>query len=227
MSPKLNSGRGRPLPSPIRRNCLWCALQTIFRLVFTFWLRYRAYGVQRIPRTGGALLLINHQSFLDPLLVGLPLGRPVSYLARESLFTIPIVGWILRNTYVIPINRKSASTTSIKEGARRLKHGFLVGIFPEGTRARNGSVGAFKPGFVALIRRAELPVYPVGIAGANEALSRGSWLLRPRKVCVVFGEPFTREQIEELTQRGQEEKLVALSRKRIVQCHQEATKMLQ
>ncbi len=227
MGSKSDIDRGSPLSSPIRRNRVWFSVQVILRLVFTFWLRYRARGIEKIPKIGGGLLLINHQSYLDPLLIGLPLDRPVSYLARETLFPVPFVGWLLRSTYVMPINREAASPTSIKEAVRRLKHGFLVGVFPEGTRTRDGSVGQFKPGFIALIRRAKLPVYPVGIAGANEAFPRGKWLLRPRKVRVVFGDPFNSAEIEELSKRGQEEKLVALCRSRVIQCYQEAAKLLE
>ena len=63
-------------------------------------LRYRAEGLERYPADTGALLLINHQSYLDPMLVGLPLRRPVSFLARDSLFRVPVISWILKKTYV-------------------------------------------------------------------------------------------------------------------------------
>ncbi|MBM81890.1 MAG: 1-acyl-sn-glycerol-3-phosphate acyltransferase [Planctomycetaceae bacterium] len=212
----------KTLPHPTRRNWHWLTIQFMLRLIFTFWLRYRARGIEKVPEDGGALFLINHQSFLDPLLVGLPLQRPVSYLARDTLFPVPVIGWVLRNTYVMPINRDAASTASIREAVRRMAHGFLVGIFPEGTRTTNGSVGEFKPGFVALIRRAKVPVYPIGIAGAHEAYPRKKLLLRPRKVYVVFGDPFTDEEIAALSKKGQEENLVEEARKRIVACQEEA-----
>lgn len=197
------------------------------RLFFAVWLRYRAQGVEKIPPTGGGVLLVNHQSFLDPLLVGLPLQRPVSYLARDTLFRVPVIGWILRHTYVIPINREAATTGPIKEAVRRLKHGFLVGVFPEGTRTHDGTVGEFKPGFVALIRRAKLPVYPVGIAGAQAALPRSSWFLKPRPVVVVYGDPFTEAELAELCIRGNEAQFVAVARERVLQCQQIAAECLE
>ena len=210
------------LPHPTRRNWHWLTIQFLLRLVFTFWLRYRARGIEKVPQSGGALFLINHQSFLDPLLVGLPLQRPVSYLARDTLFPVPFVGWVLRNTYVMPINRDSASTASIREAVKRMSHGFLVGIFPEGTRTADGSVGEFKPGFVSLIRRGKVPVYPIGIAGAHEAFPRKQFFLLPRKVYVVFGDPFSSEEIERLSKKGFEDQLVKAARDRIVACQQEA-----
>jgi len=199
-----------PLPDPIRPNWVWRIIRVTLRNLCAFWMRYRARGFDRLP-PGGALLLINHQSFLDPLLVGLPLRRPVSYLARDNLFRVPVIGWILRNTYVMPIRRDAASTESLREAARRLEHGFFVGIFPEGTRSPDGSLGPLKPGFVALLRRCRAPLVPVGIAGAVDVLPRGAVWLRPRRVHVVFGEPILPEVWEPLAVRGREAELLAFT----------------
>lgn len=208
---------------PEKRNGVWLTIQFCLRLVFSVWLRYRARGIERISESGGGLVLMNHQSFLDPLLVGVPLQRPVSYLARDTLFPIPFVGWVLRNTYVMPINRDAASTATIRQAIRRIDEGFLVGLFPEGTRCVDGEVGEFKPGFISLIRRIQLPVYPVGIAGAHEAMPRRGLLrLCPRKVHVVFGEPLCGEQLKELSGKGQEEVLVEFARNAVVRCQAEA-----
>lgn len=221
-APSAPSGTTTPLPHPTRRNWLWASLQALCQVVFTLYFRYRARGIERIPATGGGLILANHQSFLDPLLVGLPLSRPVSFMARDSLFRVPVVGFLLRGTYVFPINRDAASTSSVRDAVARLKHGFLVGIFPEGTRSSDGQVGPFKPGFVSLVRRGKLPLYPVGIAGADEAMPRGAVLPRPRRVCVVFGEPLGPEELERLSGRGNEEALVEEARRRVLACQAEA-----
>ena len=211
-----------PLGSPERRNWVWFTCQVILGVVFSVWLRYRARGVERIPAAGGGLLLTNHQSFLDPLLVGLPLRRPVSFLARDTLFKIPVIGWILRHTYVMPLSRETGGAAGIRETLRRLEQGFLVGIFPEGTRSADGSLGTFKPGFAALVRRTELPIYPVGIAGAHRALGKGSLFLKPRRVCVVFSDPFPKVTIARLRQRGREAELIEAVRTRIAECQKSA-----
>lgn len=218
----MTAADSQPLPHPTNRNIVWLAIQFTLRLVFLLWLRYQCRGLHNVPRSGGGLVLVNHQSFLDPLLVGLPLQRPVSYLARDTLFPIPLVGWVLRKTYVMPINRDAASTASIREALQRMQHGFLVGIFPEGTRCIDGEVGEFKPGFVSLIRRLNLPVYPVGVAGAHEAMPRGGLRLLPRPVRVVFGKPLTREDLDHLCVKGQEDALVEFARSAVVACQQEA-----
>jgi len=205
-----------PLPPPKARNVLWRTSQLIMQNVFCFWLGYRARGQERLDEAGGGLVLANHQSFLDPLLVGLPLHRPISFVARDSLFKVPVVGWILRNTYVMP------SSASLRETIRRMQHGFLVGVFPEGTRTETGEVGEFKPGFVALIRRAKLPVYPVGIAGAFQAMGKGSWFMKPARVRVVVGEPISVEELAQFDGRDKDQALIELVRSRIIECYTQA-----
>ena len=223
MSPPTESaGDAVPMPHPTRRNIVWLLLQYLMKLVFMLWLRYRARGLQNVPKSGGGLVLVNHQSFLDPMLVGLPLQRPVSFLGRDSLFKVPVIGWVLRNTYVMPINRDSASTASIRHALQRMNYGFLVGLFPEGTRSPDGTVGDFKPGFISMIRRAKVPVYPVGIAGAHEAMPRDGLRLWPQRVRIVFGEPLCADEIARLSAKGHEDELVAFARAGVETCQREA-----
>jgi 1-acyl-sn-glycerol-3-phosphate acyltransferase len=211
-----------PRENPTRRNVWWLTIQFTLRFVFTVWLRYRARGIDKIPAAGGGLIVADHQSFLDPLLIGLPLSRPVSYVARDTLFPVPVIGWVLRNTYVMPIKREATSSATIRAAVERMQQGFLVGMFPEGTRCRQGEVGEFRPGFAALVRRAKLPVYPVAIAGAYQAMPRGIWWLKRRTVTVVFGDALPADEVERYCQRGQEHHLVSLARERIIALHAEA-----
>jgi 1-acyl-sn-glycerol-3-phosphate acyltransferase len=212
----------QPLPDPTKRNRLWLTFQFLMQIVCTCVLRFRARGLERIPKTGGGLVLINHQSALDPLLTGVALQRPISFVARDTLFLVPFIGWVLKNTYVLPLNREAASSRLIKAMVRRMNHGFLVGMFPEGTRSRDGKIGPFKPGFIAMIRRCSVPIYPVGIAGSMEAMPRGRLIPRFRKVRVVYGEPFSPEEIKFYLDQGKQDELVALVRERIVACHEAA-----
>ncbi|QDT62960.1 lysophospholipid acyltransferase family protein [Calycomorphotria hydatis] len=203
-----------------RRNAPWLITQWILRLVFSTWLKYRGRGMEHLQEEGG-LILANHQSFLDPLLIGLPLARPISYLARDSLFKIPILGPFIKATYVLPINRDAAGGQSIREMRARMDNGFLVGMFPEGTRTSNGDVSEFKPGFLALLNRMQHPVYPVGIAGAYEALPRGAFFLRPGRVRVVFGEPIQPEELQAAKNNGRDA-VMQLVHERVVACVDEA-----
>jgi len=209
------------------RNPLWYWLQVLARSLFTVWFRYRARGVDRVPERGGVLLLINHQSFLDPLLVGLPLSRPVCYLARDSLFRNPAIRWLFGKTYVIPINRQAAAASSIRAAVGRLREGHVVGMFPEGTRSEDGQLGPLKSGFLLVVRRAQVPVCPVAVAGSRHAMPRNAWFVRPRRCHVVFGEPLAFEEIERYCRDGGEEEAVARIRDRMDECRREAEAWLQ
>lgn len=203
------------LPPPTSRNAVWFSVQLLLRLVFTLFFSYRSRHLERIPAAGGGLILANHQSYLDPLLIGLPMQRPISFIARDSLFRIPIIGWILKLTYVMPINRDSASTESVREAVKRMHAGYLVGVFPEGTRSTDGEIGTIKPGFVALARRSKLPIYPVGIAGASRVMPKGGLRFYFRKVRVVYGEPIPADEVQTLSRKGNEDEFLAAIREQI------------
>ncbi len=195
--------------------------------VFTHsWLRLTVSGLENIDNTRGGILLFNHQSFLDPLLAAVRLGRPVSYLARDSLFVIPLVGWILRKTYVTPLNRTAFRGSSVRQAVERLEHGFLVGVFPEGTRTPDGEVKTFRPGFLSLVRRSDVPIYPVGISGAEKAMPRGVWFIRPARITIHYGEPLTAADCAQLRDDKNEKAAAELVRQRVIANQTVATERL-
>jgi len=206
---------------PHARNWVWRSFQLLMQNVFVFAFRYRIRGAEQLP-DGGALLLMNHQSFIDPLVVAVSFQRPVSYLARHNLFSVPLIGTILRNAYVIPIRRNAASTESIRAAIERLKQGYYVGLFPEGTRSQDGLLHEMKPGFLAIVRRASVPIIPIGIAGAGTAYPRGVVFIRPRTVRVVVGQPFSAEEVREYCEAGKEAELMADIRFHLEQAMQSA-----
>ncbi|MCA9063266.1 MAG: 1-acyl-sn-glycerol-3-phosphate acyltransferase [Planctomycetaceae bacterium] len=186
------------------------------------WIRAGVSGQEHIDNTRGGLFLVNHQSFLDPLFAAVFLTRPVSYLARDSLFRVPVLGAILRSTNVIPISREAVRSGSIRTAIENLEQGFLVGIFPEGTRSSGDAPGRFRPGFLALIRRSNTPVYPVGIAGADRILPKGSWFIRPRRVEIVYGAPLSEQQLEVLRSEKDERELADFARSLVAECQRQA-----
>mgnify|MGYP003537837010 FL=1 len=162
-------------------------------------------------------MLINHQSFLDPILAAVLLTRPVSYMARDSLFRVPLLGRLMRRTYVIPISREAARGGSIRLAVERLEQGYLLGMFPEGTRSTGSEVRAFRPGFLAMVRRTNQPVYPVGIFGSDQAMPRGAWFIRPTRTYVVYGPRFTDAELEQL-RSGNDAAFCELARQRVADC---------
>ena len=140
------------------------------------------------------LIASNHQSFLDPLLIGMCLNRPAAYMARSTLFRFGPFGWVLRKVSAFPVKRGGADLGAVREALSRLRAGWAVVLFPEGTRTHDGRIHPLRPGFVSLVRRAGVPVVPAVIDGAFEAWPRRQKLFRPHKIYVGFGRPIWPEQ---------------------------------
>lgn len=189
--------------------------RVIARLFGTVGFRLRWQGSENFPHTGGALICANHQSFLDPILVGLTCDRRMNYLARDTLFRNPLLAPLIRYLDAIPIDREGGGLAGLKETLRRLKAGEQVLIFPEGTRTRDGEVSPLKPGFCAVTRRSKVPLVPVGLDGAYQAWPRTARFPRLGRMAVVVGEPISPEVIAGLT----DDELVAELGIRMKRCH--------
>lgn len=161
----------------------------ICRLIFAVYFRWRVDFADRVPPVGGVILAPNHASFLDPPLVGAALHRPVTYLARKSLFRFPPVGWLLRQYHCIPVDREAAAPVGLRTLWEHLQAGQAVLLFPEGTRSPDGRIQPAQTGLGLLVVRSQAPVIPVRIQGTFEALSRHCVWPRPRPVRIVFGSP--------------------------------------
>jgi 1-acyl-sn-glycerol-3-phosphate acyltransferase len=198
---------------PLTHRLLYRGLQALFRIVGVLMFRVRHFGVHNIPAEGGVLVVANHQSHLDPPLVGIGCWRAMNYLARETLFRFGPFGWLIRAVDAIPIDREGVGLSGIKESIRRLKAGEIVVMFPEGTRSPDGEIGPFRPGFTALATRSKAAILPVAIEGAYAAWPRRRWLPRPGRVLVHYGRPLLPDEI---AGRGDEE-LAAEIRRRVVE----------
>ena len=160
--------------------------------------KMRIFGRHYEPADGGAVYVCNHQSFLDPALMALALRRPVDYMARDTLFDVPVFGRAIRSLNAFPIRRASADISSLKEAMRRLKAGAQVGVFAEGSRTSDGRIGPFLPGVAILARRAAKWTIPVLIDGAFEAWPRQQALPRPGSVVVRYAPPIPQHEARRL-----------------------------
>ena len=174
------------------------ALQAAESLVFN----PQYTGVANIPPTGAVLMVSNHQSHLDPPLVGAGCPRMMNYVARDTLFRFKPFGWLIRAYNAIPIDRDGTALSGIKETLKRLKRGEMVLVFPEGTRTRNGDVGRFRPGFSTLAIRSGAVILPVAIEGAYAAWPRENHLPHPGRVHIHFGEPIPTEEAKKYEERA-------------------------
>jgi 1-acyl-sn-glycerol-3-phosphate acyltransferase len=136
---------------------------------FTLGSSLRLKGGRNMPKTGPVLLVANHQSFLDPPLVGLCARRPLVYVARKSLFRNPYFTFIIRGMNAVPIDQEGLGKEGIRITLDQLKRGRPILLFPEGSRTPDGKMQPLKPGIHLLIKRVQAPIVPVGIAGAYHA----------------------------------------------------------
>ena len=144
---------------------------------FTFGFSLRRSGWANMPAAGPVLVVANHQSMFDPVLVGLASRRYLSFLARSTLFAQPGLGPVIRSLNAIPIDR-NVGKDGIQAVLDSLAAGRAVLMFPEGERTRTGAVQPLKAGVSLLIKRVTCPIVPVGIAGCFDAWSR--FHTRPR-----------------------------------------------
>jgi 1-acyl-sn-glycerol-3-phosphate acyltransferase len=191
-------------------------LQFTIRMGFIGLCRVRCTGRENEPATSGALVLSNHQSLFDPMLVGVTFNRRMNYMARETLFAFPPFRWLIQSVDAIPIDREGLGLAGLKETLRRAKRGELVLIFPEGTRTFDGEVATLKPGFSALAKRAKVPLIPVGIDGAYQAWPRNRAFPGLSTIHVHIGEPISAEEAANIGER----ELVVEAERRIRQCHE-------
>jgi len=150
------------------------------------------------PHVGGAVYVSNHQSFMDPMLVGMALRRPMNFMARDSLFRAPRFRHLIESLNAFPVKRGTPDTGALKEAMRRLKAGRQVLVFAEGTRTNDGRIGPFLPGVALPARRAAQWIVPVLIDGAFEAWPRTSALPRPGSVVVQYARPISRAEARRL-----------------------------
>ena len=180
--------------------------------------RFRSLDSNQVPDTGSLLLLSNHQSHLDPVLVGIGTRRPVCSLARQTLFDTPGLSWLIRSLDAIPIDRDGFGLAGLKETLRRLRHDEAVLLFPEGRRSDDGQLATLKPGVCSLARRGRATLVPVGIDGAFEAWPRRRRLPRPGRITICYGEPIGPETVAECS----DSELLDLLSERIRDCQASA-----
>jgi 1-acyl-sn-glycerol-3-phosphate acyltransferase len=166
-----------------------------FRALLWTWMRWRHFNVERVPRAGAVILACNHASILDPPVVGSALHRQINYLARASLFDIPVVGWLFRRWTAIPIDRDGGNAAGLRIIIERLNAGNGIILFPEGTRTRDGNLQPARSGIGLIVVKSTAPVVPVRTFGTFAAMGRNARFPRPKKVCVKFGRPMNFEKL--------------------------------
>lgn len=198
----------------VGRRAWYESLRVVARIVWSAAYCVRYSGQQNIPPDGAVLVVSNHQSYLDPPLVGAGCPRRMNYLARKTLFRFPPFRWLIESLDAIPLDTEGIGFGGLKETLRRLKRGEMVLVFPEGSRTWDGRIGPFQPGFATLAKRGRAVVLPVAIEGAFEAWPRWQRLPRPGMIRVHYGVPIPAEEVQ---QYGETE-LTAEIHRRVCEC---------
>jgi len=195
---------------PLGRIILYRVCRKICAVFVRVFYRLRVVGLKHAPRTGGFLLVSNHQSHLDPPLLGTALKhRNMAALARQGLFNSRIFGALLRGLGSIPINQSAGDTAAIRATIAALRKGRVVLVFPEGSRSPDGELQDFKRGTWLLMSRAECLVLPAAVEGAFQVWPRTRVLPRlfGQRCAVAFGEPIPAAKLKAM---GAEEGLAHL-----------------
>lgn len=176
---------GRQLPG--MNSAYWLGW-TFFRSAFHALFGLRVVHAERLVIDGPVLVVANHESFIDPPLVGTLYREAIWFLARKTLFRGP-GKWIYPLWNAIPVDQERPDMTSLKTIIRELKAGGKVLVFPEGQRTMDGELGRGEPGVGLIAAKAQVTVQPIRIVGARQALPRGAARLRFHPLTLVIGEP--------------------------------------
>ncbi|ANH78367.1 1-acyl-sn-glycerol-3-phosphate acyltransferase [Candidatus Chlamydia sanziniae] len=183
-------------------------------MVFSLLYRLKSYGVKKNFIHGPAIIAVNHNSFLDPVVVHLCVQECLYHLARTSLFNHPITDWIWRKWACYPICKNEGNAVAFKITAQLLKEGKKVVIYPEGTRSPDGELQPGKSGMGMMTIKNYVPVIPVYIGGTYEAFNRYQKLPKIwRTITCIFGTPlYFDDLIQDKTLKNKEAYQIATNR---------------
>ncbi len=162
----------------------YSAVRFLARTLFGVLTGWRIRGAEGVPGSGGLILAANHISFWDPPLLGAAVPREMHYLAKQELFSTPLLGPLIQSLNSIPIRRGSADLAGLSRAIEKLKSGGALIMFPEGSRMRDGELHPARPGVGLLAVHADAMILPTCISGSNHP---GKWWNRGARVRITFG----------------------------------------
>jgi 1-acyl-sn-glycerol-3-phosphate acyltransferase len=177
----------------------WLLFGAAYRSLFGL----RVRGCQHLITEGPVLVAANHQSFLDPPLIGNLYDDEMVYLARKTLFKKGFFEWLYAQWNAIPVDQERPDMASLKTIIRKLKEGHRVLLFPEGKRTYDGSIGEAAAGIGLVAVKSGAPIQPVRIDGAYKAMPRGKLRIRLERITVSVGPPIilSPEELQNLSNK--------------------------
>ncbi len=185
---------------------LFSIIKLIARPLFRVLFSVEHHSVENVPEEGAVIIAGNHPSYLDPLLVGLPIKRTIRFMAWDALFKVPLLGQIFRAVGAFPVDiRKGRGEAAYLEALRVLESGEALGVFPEGRRSDQAAMGDLRAGVARLAIETGAPIVPVTIGGAMRAWPKWKLLPRPAKIVVSYHEPIRLSEEERAANRDNRE----------------------
>jgi 1-acyl-sn-glycerol-3-phosphate acyltransferase len=150
--------------------------------------RIKVYGKEHVPKEGPVLVCSNHISNFDPPVLGITCPRDIAFMGKSELFKFKPLGWLMKNLNVFPVKRGMQDRSALRVGLDLLAEGKTMGLFPEGTRSKDGTLGAPLPGIGFFAMRSEAKVVPCAIIGSYKGV-------KPLKV--IYGPPIDMQELRE------------------------------
>ena len=154
----------------------------LFKWMFILIYRCKSEGSQNIPENIGVILAPNHTSFFDPPITGCFMKQDLFFMAKEELFSIPVLGWCIKRTNAFPVKRGKQDMSAFRNAFGLLENKKALLVFPEGTRSKDGQLGKARAGVGMLACNGQVPVIPVKITNTNK-------MLKFKKLYIIYGKP--------------------------------------
>jgi len=172
------------------KNTTYHISRNFFEGILKNFFGFKITGSENLPERGPFIVASNHVSYADPVVVGVACYTvPIIFMAKKELFQSPILGSWVKAVGCIPIERDSKSFTPLKRAIGKLREGKAVGIFPEGTRSRDGKMQKSQPGIGFLAAKCGVPIIPIYVSGTEKAMPRGQKFAVPCKIKARIGAP--------------------------------------
>ena len=168
----------------------------LFRLLFAV----EYHGLENLPASGPVILAGNHPSYLDPILIILPIKRVIRFMAWDALFRVPLLGSFIKAMGAFPVDiGRGKGEAAYREALRVLASGQALGIFPEGQRSEQGPMGELRSGTARLAIETGAPIVPITIGGASRAWPKYRLLPKPAKIVVRYHKPIHPDELKQAT----------------------------
>ena len=151
-------------------------------MMFLFIFRCKSEGKENIPENTGVIISPNHISFFDPPLTGCFMDKDLHFMAKQELFDVPVLGFLIKRTNAFPVKRGMQDMSAFRNAFSLLENNKALLMFPEGTRSKDGNIGKARAGVGMVSCIAQVPIVPVKITNTNK-------IKKFKKITIIYGKP--------------------------------------